>query len=463
MGALAVLDAALICAAYMVSLHWGTPLTERLSRSAFEHLPYLLIFMVVWFAAAIDQRLWSLRWNETLEQYLAAVTKTAANATIFCVVAMALFSEQQLAREVLLWFCILTLVVLLLFRALVRATMWELRRRGRLLRRIVVVGANERTLGLLETISPKRGCGYELVGLLEDDATRCDLLRDFDLTYLGPVKELSRIIESRRVMEVYICLPVRSHYELIEDIAHYCEGSGVTVHLLADLFPLRIATSRLMHIDDIPLLSLSTIPEAHAQLAFKRLFDFVVSSALILILMPILFIPLAILIKLESRGPVFFAQERVGQNQRRFKMLKFRSMVANAEALRAELEDMNEADGPVFKIREDPRITRVGRFIRKYSLDEFPQLFNVWIGQMSLVGPRPPIPAEVEEYTWSQRRRLSVRPGMTGLWQVSGRSDVGFEEWVELDLQYIDNWSLTQDLVILMKTFSAVVRGRGAA
>jgi len=210
-------------------------------------------------------------------------------------------------------------------------------------------------------------------------------------------------------------------------------------------------------------LSLSTIPEAQAQLAFKRLFDFVVSSLLILMLLPVLFIPLAILIKLESKGPVFFLQERVGQNQRRFKMIKFRSMVANAEELRAALEAMNEADGPVFKIRKDPRITRIGGFIRKYSVDEFPQLFNVWMGQMSLVGPRPPIPAEVEEYTWSQRRRLSVRPGMTGLWQVSGRSDVGFEEWVELDLTYIDNWSVMQDVMILLKTFGAVVRGRGAA
>ena len=171
---------------------------------------------------------------------------------------------------------------------------------------------------------------------------------------------------------------------------------------------------------------------------------------------------IAILVKLDG-GPVFFAQERVGQNQRRFKMLKFRSMVVEAEALRADLEERNEADGPVFKIRDDPRITRVGKFIRKYSLDEFPQLINVWMGQMSLVGPRPPIPSEVEQYSWDQRRRLSVKPGMTGLWQVSGRSDVAFKDWVELDLVYIDTWSLFQDAFILLRTFRAVVQGRGAA
>ena len=172
---------------------------------------------------------------------------------------------------------------------------------------------------------------------------------------------------------------------------------------------------------------------------------------------------IGLLIKLDSRGPVFFFQERIGQNQRRFRMVKFRTMVPNAEELKKELEALNEADGPVFKIRNDPRLTRIGGFMRKHSIDEFPQLFNVWIGQMSLVGPRPPVLPEVVKYTWAQRRRLSVRPGMTGLWQVSGRSDVGFEEWVGLDLEYIDTWSLWGDLVILFKTFKEVFYGRGAA
>ena len=212
----------------------------------------------------------------------------------------------------------------------------------------------------------------------------------------------------------------------------------------------------------IPMLSLSTVPESTAQLAFKRLLDIVVSLSLLIGLSPF-FLLVAILIKLESPGPVFFLQERVGMNQRRFKIYKFRSMVADAEEQRKNLETLNEADGPVFKIRNDPRITRVGRFIRKYSIDELPQLINVLRGEMSLVGPRPPIPAEVEQYTWDQRRRLSVKPGMTGLWQVSGRSDLSFKEWVELDLRYIDSWSIWEDFAILLKTFRVVIEGRGAA
>ena len=179
------------------------------------------------------------------------------------------------------------------------------------------------------------------------------------------------------------------------------------------------------------------------------------------ILLP-LFLITALLIKLESRGPVFFYQERVGINQRRFKMYKFRSMVQDAEAQRESLEELNEKEGPIFKVSHDPRVTRIGRFIRKYSIDELPQIFNVLKGDMSLVGPRPPLPSEVEKYSWSQRRRLSVKPGMTGLSQVSGRSKLSFTDTVDLDLYYIDQWSLALVFRILLLTIPAVLKGRGA-
>ena len=262
--------------------------------------------------------------------------------------------------------------------------------------------------------------------------------------------------------EVYVSLPIRSCYEDIQNIAHLCEGEGMPVRLIADLFPLRIATNRIMYIEDIPLLSLSSIPEEQALMAVKRAIDVAVSSIL-LVGISWLFLLIALIIRLDSAGPILFAQERIGQNQRRFKMLKFRSMVVNAEELRDELEEFNEADGPVFKIKRDPRITRIGGFLRSSSLDELPQLVNVWLGQMSLVGPRPPLASEVAKYSWDQRRRLSVKPGMTGLWQVSGRSDVSFEEWVEMDLAYIDTWTLGLDFSILMKTFGAVIEKRGAS
>jgi exopolysaccharide biosynthesis polyprenyl glycosylphosphotransferase len=197
-------------------------------------------------------------------------------------------------------------------------------------------------------------------------------------------------------------------------------------------------------------------------MAIKRLFDIVSSSAGLLVLSPLLLM-VALLIKLTSRGPIFFKQQRVGLHGKTFNMLKFRSMVVNAEELKAKLEALNEQTGPVFKIKNDPRITRIGRFIRKYSIDELPQLLNVLRGEMSVVGPRPPLPKEVEKYAAWQRRRLSVRPGLTCIWQVSGRNQISFEEWMYLDMQYIDDWSLMTDLRLILKTVPVVITGSGAS
>jgi len=196
-------------------------------------------------------------------------------------------------------------------------------------------------------------------------------------------------------------------------------------------------------------------------LLVKKSFDVALSFVLLVLLSP-LFLLVAILIKLNSKGPVFFTQERVGFNKRRFKLFKFRTMVDNAEKLREELEEQNEVSGPVFKIKNDPRITPIGKWLRRISMDELPQLINVLKGEMSLVGPRPPIPSEVERYEWKDRRRLSMKPGITCLWQINGRSNIPFEKWMKLDKEYIDNWSLWLDLKILAKTIPAIIRGSGA-
>jgi exopolysaccharide biosynthesis polyprenyl glycosylphosphotransferase len=198
------------------------------------------------------------------------------------------------------------------------------------------------------------------------------------------------------------------------------------------------------------------------QSAFKRLFDIAASSLALFLLSPLL-LAVAAIIRFTSRGPVLFRQMRVGRHGKPFHMLKFRSMVVNAEELKAKLMAQNEQDGPVFKMRRDPRITRVGRFIRKFSIDELPQLLNVLRGEMSIVGPRPPVPSEVARYEAWQRRRLSVRPGLTCVWQVSGRNEISFEEWMYLDMQYIDHWSLAQDFQLILKTVPIVLSGRGAS
>jgi exopolysaccharide biosynthesis polyprenyl glycosylphosphotransferase len=455
----AFLDACCIVLAYCVAIWLTSPSASVVPYSLTNYLPYLLIFVLVWSGSAIDRRLWTTRPAEGLESYLVAVTKAVCDALVICVFIMVLFTPEGLPRDFLVSFCFGTLLVLLAFRFSVRVLFTQIHRVGYDLRRVVIVGANPRTSQLISTLQSHPGLGCTVEGLLDDVPERAQSL---NTPYLGSTAALPGLLASGKVDEVYVGLPFRSQYEAIQAIAHRCESAGVPVHLVADLIPVQIAKSRLMMLEDIPLLSLSPICEAHLQLAVKRLIDFVGSTVLIIVCSPLL-LALSILIKLDSQGPVFFTQERVGQNQRRFRMIKFRSMIANAEELRRAIEAMNEADGPVFKIRQDPRITRVGKYLRKFSLDELPQLFNVWAGQMSLVGPRPPIPSEVEQYTWPQRRRLSVKPGMTGLWQVSGRSDVSFKEWVELDLSYIDTWSLWQDFLILLSTFKVVLTGRGAA
>jgi exopolysaccharide biosynthesis polyprenyl glycosylphosphotransferase len=459
---LAFLDTGCIIGAYATAIHWSTPLTDPILPSVQANIPYLIVVVLVWYGAALERHLWSPTRRQDVIHYLSAVTKAVGNACVFCVFVMVLFTRGGLDHTFLVVFCVATLIYLLAFRLVLRLSIRELRNLGINNHRVMLVGANDRTVHLIEALQMQVGLGYTLEGVLDNDAERGGLVEAAGVPYQGDVASLKERVLRNEVDEVYISLPVRSRYEDIQEIAHLCEGAGVSAHLVADLFPMRVATSRLMHLEDIPLLNLSTIPEAHGKVFMKRAIDLVGSSLLILLLSPMLLL-LAILVKLDSKGPVFFAQERTGQNQRRFKMMKYRSMVINAEEKQAELLDQNEMDGPVFKIKNDPRITRLGRFIRKYSLDEFPQLFNVWRGEMSLVGPRPPIPTEVEQYTWSQRRRLSIKPGMTGLWQVSGRNDVGFEEWVELDLEYIDSWSIGLDILILLKTFQAVVAGRGAS
>ena len=270
------------------------------------------------------------------------------------------------------------------------------------------------------------------------------------------------ILKHQVIDEVVLSLPVKSHYEKISTIINICEEQGIIIRFLSDIFDLKIAKSYIDHLDDIHFLTLHSAPIEQWPLLVKKSFDVALSFVLLVLLSP-LFLLVAILIKLNSKGPVFFTQERVGFNKRRFKLFKFRTMVDNAEKLREKLEEQNEATGPVFKIKNDPRLTRVGKWLRRTSVDELPQLINVLKGEMSLVGPRP-LPIRDYEgfyHNW-HRRRFSVRPGITCLWQVNGRSHIPFEKWMELDVQYIDNWSLWLDLKILAKTIPAIIRGSGA-
>ena len=213
---------------------------------------------------------------------------------------------------------------------------------------------------------------------------------------------------------------------------------------------------------DVPMIGMRRTPTSQGRLLLKRLLDLTGAVFGLLVLSPLMLV-VAIIIRVDDPGPIFFSQVRSGRNGRKFRMHKFRSMVVDAEKLKAKLMAHNEMDGPVFKIKHDPRITKIGRFIRKTSIDELPQLFNVLVGEMSLVGPRPPLPSEVAQYKPWQRRRLSVKPGITGPWQVSGRNEISFEQWMEMDLAYIDNWSLWLDIKIILMTVPVVLLKKGAS
>ncbi|NUM55914.1 MAG: sugar transferase [Candidatus Hydrogenedentes bacterium] len=431
-------------------------------QDVIDHRFYFGLFILAWLLGASDQRLFASQRGDSLLTQLIAIGRTLAFSLGVSLVLMLFFFRQSIDREYFGLFGGAVIIYILVFRVAMRLFLWSIRRRGYNFRQILIIGANPRARHLVEIMISHGQYGYHLVGLLDDEPDRVKFLDEFNVEYLGGVHDLERILLEHVIDEVYICLPVRKYYTTINSAAHLCEGVGVPVRLIADLFPLRVATSRVHQLEDIPLLSLSAIPEAQGQLILKRTIDMIASAAFLLVIAWWLFPLLGAIIKLESKGPMFFLQDRVGLNGRKFKCIKFRSMVANAEALKESLAAHNEADGPVFKMKDDPRMTRFGRFIRKTSIDELPQFFNVFLGDMSLVGPRPPVPKEVAQYSWDQRRRLSVRPGITGLQQVSGRSDLSFDEWVELDLAYIDNWSLEQDLRILVRTLQVVLTGRGA-
>jgi exopolysaccharide biosynthesis polyprenyl glycosylphosphotransferase len=279
---------------------------------------------------------------------------------------------------------------------------------------------------------------------------------------LGAIYALEGILKTHVVHEVYLASSDEAHRAEIQQAIGVCERFGIPFALPANRFRIARAEPRDRSAFGDGYVHYLSFRHKPVQLVLKRAFDIAASSLAVAILSP-LFVAVAIAIKLTSKGPVLFRQPRVGRYGRMFNMLKFRSMVADAEAQKDQLLSKNEQSGPVFKMARDPRVTRVGRFIRKYSIDELPQFINVLRGEMTIVGPRPPVPREVAQYEAWQRRRLSVRPGITCVWQVSGRNEIGFEQWMYLDMQYIDNWSLGQDFQLIFKTVPVVLFGKGAS
>ena len=276
------------------------------------------------------------------------------------------------------------------------------------------------------------------------------------------VSELESIMAYQPIDEVLVALPANEYGPLVDTIVRHCEEQGIIVRVRTQSFDLQVARSYVDELEGLPVVTIRSGPQDDWRLVAKRLIDILVSATLLVVLAP-LFALVALLVRMDSPGPVFFTQERIGLNKRRFRLIKFRTMMDGADQQQSQLEHLNEAQGPVFKIKSDPRVTRLGRFLRRCSIDELPQLLNVLRGDMSLVGPRPLPLRDVERIdVSSHKRRFSIKPGITCLWQVNGRSNIGFEDWVRLDLEYIDKWSLGLDAQILLKTIPAVLKGPGA-
>jgi exopolysaccharide biosynthesis polyprenyl glycosylphosphotransferase len=370
-----------------------------------------------------------------------------------------LFKIGFIARTFVLMFGVIQLAILSVGRVLLLETVAAVRRQHMDGHRVLIVGCGEAALLFARSLQRDERWNNRLVGHV---AVPGEHAHPDAVPVVTSLDEMSDLLDTEPVDEVVFAVK-GFEPEKFETALHACDERGVDVLLT---MPQVVATQGKVEIAnvtgfDMPLLGMTRTPTDQGRLAVKRLLDIASSALGLLLVAPVLAL-VAIAIKLDSKGPVLFKQVRAGRHGRKFTMYKFRSMVTDAEELRAKLEHLNEMDGPVFKIKHDPRITRVGRLIRATSIDELPQLFNIFLGDMSLVGPRPPLPSEVSQYEPRQRRRLSVKPGLTGLWQVSGRNQVDFDQWMKLDLEYIDNWSLWLDLKIIFRTVPAVLRGTGS-
>jgi exopolysaccharide biosynthesis polyprenyl glycosylphosphotransferase len=406
--------------------------------------------------------------EEELRRAFADPLKVAVVSTGLLFAFTFAFKLVYISRVLLGLYAVLDLLVMVLFRLGARHFAGPLRRSMAGLRSFLVVGEVAEVAEIARTIESHESRGMRLFGFVRVNAGQEAEARLRQLTEAlrgsYPVFALAQLPELLRqqVIDEVIFAVSKEELEKLEETFLVCEEEGVKTRVVLSFFPHLISKVYLERLGEKPLLTFSATPEDESLLLLKRLVDFVMAAGLLMLLSP-LYLLLALLIKLTSRGPIFYRQTRCGLGGRKFTLYKFRSMQPDADLRREELEALNEMDGPAFKIRDDPRCTRLGSFMRRFSLDELPQLVNVLKGDMSFVGPRPPLPEEVEKYERWQRRRLRMQPGLTCLWALEGRSQLSFRRWMELDLEYIDNWSPALDWKILLRTIPVVLLGRGAS
>jgi exopolysaccharide biosynthesis polyprenyl glycosylphosphotransferase len=392
------------------------------------------------------------------------IIREAARQSVTGFVALILFEfllRLDLSRPFLILFTFFLWILLCLFRLNAGPLLRKIRREFGEPQYVMVVGTGAGARRLAEEIESSADYGLRLTGFLAEQPAAVDTI---ELQRSYPVRALSELpllLREQVIDEIVFCVDSQ-HLTRLEEIFLLCDEEGVRTRVAVDFFPHVNSEVFLDRFGSWPLLTFSATPHDELRLLVKRGTDLLLALLALVFLAPFLAL-IALLIRSTSPGPAIFAQERCGLNGRRFRVYKFRSMCADAEERRADLEHLNERDGVVFKIRNDPRLTPLGRWLRKFSIDELPQLWNIVRGDMSIVGPRPAVPGEVEQYQRWQRRRLRMRPGLTCLWAVSGRDALDFQTWMQMDMQYIDNWSLALDWKIILKTIPRVLTGKGAS
>jgi len=455
-------DICLTILMFFISFWFRTIFLQEIETGAdiFSHialLPLLLVFLLIflsYFGAYKSPR------EASIIYYGWAVVRGVVVSIGVLLTLLFILKVQYVSRGVIIIFAGLDTLVLIASRIGLKQYFRISLKKGTYFLKVLIIGTGDRAKELSETLRQSSEWGIDIVGHLDPDPGRVGWLVH-DNPVIGTVDDISLVLKENVIDEVIMAIP-RTMIKDVEDIAYACEEEGVKLRFMADVFNLKVARMQLVELGEIPLLTLDTVAQDEIKLLIKRMLDIMFAICIMPFLLPLVGI-IAVAVKLDSPGPVFFLQERVGFKKRLFKMIKFRSMIEGADQATDEFEHLNEAEGPIFKILDDPRVTKVGKFLRKTSLDEFPQFFNVLKGQMSLVGPRPMSIRDVNLFDKGiQRKRFSVKPGLTCLWQISGRSNLPFSKWLELDLEYIENWSLFLDFKIIFKTIPAVLKGSGA-
>ena len=453
-------------AAYFIKRHLALIDLGSLSTKPNYYL-ILLIIIISWYVAFKWMGLYMSYRERPFWDFFTTVVKSSLMGMILVSIAMYVMHIHGVSRLLMTIFLILNISLLTLSKFIVFKALERLRTDGFNTRSVLIVGSKERAKEVIKAIEKYKSSGYRVIGCFDVEADLVGQAVENGHKVIGLVRDMEDFLRHNIVDELIFAMPLKKIKRGDRYLA-LAEDMGIKVRIIPDweihylMYRPHVATIQFESFLGVYNMALQSTPRNEGQILLKIVFGYLGALILTFLLLPV-FIAIAVAIKRASEGPVFYSQERLGLNGRRFKLYKFRTMVNNADEIRKEIEDKNEMDGPVFKIKDDPRIIPgVGHFLRKTSLDELPQLFNVIKGEMCLVGPRPPIPKEVDEYSVWHRRRLSMKPGMTCLWQIApNRNDLSFDEWMKLDLKYIDTWSLFNDLKILFLTARAVLTRSG--